>query len=78
MTVLSAYDQFQFENRIKPDFCNTGFVVVFDEELQEWVGWEYDGDAGYYDDVDEYIEEVSDKAAEIKQFQKEVLGQVHF
>ena len=24
MNVLSSYDLFQFENNIKPDYCNTG------------------------------------------------------
>lgn len=38
--VLAAYDQFQFENKIKPDYCNASGVQVYDhsisdEELEE-------------------------------------------
>lgn len=38
MTVLAEYDLFQFENRVKPDYCNTGGLLVFEEG--EWVDWE--------------------------------------
>ena len=77
MTILSAYDQLQFETRSKPDFCNCGSLEVYDEELHEWIRWKNDDDDGYYDDVDEYVEEVSPQAEEIAAFNKAVLGQVH-
>lgn len=31
LDVLAAYDLFQYENRIKPDFANAGGLVVWDE-----------------------------------------------
>jgi len=38
MTVLADYDLFQYENRVKPDYCNTGGLLVF--QGGEWIGWE--------------------------------------
>ena len=35
--VLAFYDIFQFENRIKPDYCNAGGLCVFEDG--EWVDW---------------------------------------
>lgn len=46
MKVLADYDMFQFENRVKPDYCNAGGVQVLDTD-NTWVdaadddgGWE--------------------------------------
>ena len=62
MAVLADYDRFQFENRVKPDYCNAA-------GLQRWVddsdgdgtpGWEdwYDEETG--DDCPkEYVERAS-------------------
>ena len=36
MDMLAAYDAFQLQNRIKPDYCNTGGLQMFDEEENEW------------------------------------------
>ena len=54
--MLSAYDGFQYENRIKPDYCNTGGLQVFDEDKQEWIDWSIDLGDSYYDSVDDYCE----------------------
>jgi len=35
VAVLATYDQFQFEHKIKPDYCNAGGIEVFDEG--EWI-----------------------------------------
>lgn len=37
LDVLAAYDAFQFENRIKPDYCNAGGLSVFEDG--EWLDW---------------------------------------
>lgn len=37
MGILADYDIFQFENRIKPDYCNTGGLEVFEDG--EWCEW---------------------------------------
>jgi hypothetical protein len=49
--VLADYDAFQFKNRVKPDYCNAGGVMVMEDG--EWVDW-YDEETGI-DDVDEYL-----------------------
>ena len=38
--VLADYDAFQFENNVKPDYCNVGGVQVFEDG--EWTDWEED------------------------------------
>lgn len=43
LATLAAYDTFQFENRIKPDYSNAGGLEVYqlDEDGQGgWYGWE--------------------------------------
>lgn len=43
---LAQYDLFQFENNIKPDYCNTGGLCIWEESLeadengQKWTDWE--------------------------------------
>ena len=53
MDVLADYDIFQYENKIKPDYCNAGGLMEWDEDSQEWVDW-YDEGTGY-DDPREYL-----------------------
>ena len=48
---------FQYENRIKPDYCNATVIEEFDEEEQEWMSW-CDEETGI-DDIDEYFEFIS-------------------
>ena len=43
MTVLADYDRFQFENKVKPDYCNAGALEQFEDG--EWVDW-YDDETG--------------------------------
>lgn len=47
LDTLAKYDQFQFENRIKPDYCNTGGLQSFEDD--EWTDW-YDDDGNEIDD----------------------------
>lgn len=57
MDVLAAYDKFQLENKIKPDYCNAGGVEVYaadDGDGQPgWSSW-YDDETGE-DDPSEYL-----------------------
>lgn len=39
LETLERYDAFQLENRIKPDYCNAGGLIVFIEEEGGWVDW---------------------------------------
>ena len=42
LKVLADYDRFQFQNRIKPDYCNAGGLSVLEDG--EWVDLDEDGD----------------------------------
>lgn len=75
LDVLAAYDQFQYQNRIKPDFFNTGGLQMWDEEEKDWVDWS--DSEGIYDDVDEYCETI-DTSGEIAEFTKAIFEQVSF
>jgi hypothetical protein len=44
------YDIFQFENHIKPDYCNASGLEYYDEELGEW--------QEYYDEEGRDIDEI--------------------
>ena len=37
--ILCDYDLFQFDNKIKPDYCNMCLLEYWDEEEQEWFDW---------------------------------------
>lgn len=44
LNTLADYDIFQLENNIKPDYCNTGGLSVFEDG--EWTEWySEDGDS---------------------------------
>ncbi|EAV9187409.1 superinfection exclusion protein [Salmonella enterica] len=62
MDVLASYDRFQFESKIKPDYCNANGLEMWDESLTEddliemgledkWVDW----NSEYFDDPREYL-----------------------
>ncbi len=55
LEVLGKYDAFQFENNVKPDYCNVGGIVMFEEESGEWVDW-YNEETGI-DDPAEFVRE---------------------
>lgn len=76
--ILSAYDCFQYNHHIKPDYCNTGGVQVWDEKAQEWIDWHYEDKDSFFVDIDEYCEEKSELSEELGKFTREVLSQVHF
>jgi len=56
LNVLADYDAFQFEHKVKSDYCNVGGLVVFEDG--EWVDW-YDPETGD-DDVREFIKAKAD------------------
>ncbi len=58
LDVLADYDAFQYRNRIKPDYSNTGGLQIYDTNCPDdngdcWVDW-YDEESG--DDFDTYRE----------------------
>lgn len=72
MDILAAYDLFQLENNIKPDFCNTNGVQQFDEQENEWYDWDLETEDNYFDNVDEYLE----NDEEIQKFSEELFSQL--
>lgn len=56
LDILADYDQFQFQNNIKPDYCNASGLEVF--EGGEWVEW--------YNEDGEDIDEVANLREEAK------------
>jgi hypothetical protein len=44
LEVLAQYDDFQFKNNIKPDYCNVGGLEVYAED--GWGEW-YDDEDGH-------------------------------
>lgn len=48
LKTLAEYDQFQYENNVKPDYCNAGGLEVYEDE--EWCEW--------YNDDGEDINEI--------------------
>ena len=69
LDVLLAYDAFQFQNNVKPDYNNVGGLEMFDEEEKGWVDWCLETENEYFDDVDAYCEqcEMSEELAEFRQ-----------
>ena len=78
MDLLAAYDCFQYNNNVKPDYANCGGLQYFCEEDGEWEDWYYEDGEVYYDNLDEYIEEQSDRRFEIVAFAEALFKQVHF
>lgn len=68
MNVLAEYDQFQYDNRIKPDYCNAGGLEVLelteddnDNLVPGWNEW-YDQDTG--DSIDDLKDRLEESAGE--------------
>lgn len=53
LNVIWDYDNFQHENKIKPDFCNASGLQVYDGK--EWEEWEGEIDGEYFEEIDAYI-----------------------
>lgn len=68
MDTLAQYDLFQYENQIKPDYCNASGLQMYDETLTDedvlemeledkWIDWYHESDQGYWDNPRQYLEE---------------------
>lgn len=60
MDVLAKYDAFQYDNNIKPDYCNMGGLEQWElnydgEGTAGWCSW-YDEESGI-DDPREYLDQ---------------------
>ena len=72
MDILAAYDLFQLENHIKPDFSNVNGLQRYNKECDEWDDWDIETEDDYFDDVDEYL---SDNE-EINEFTRTLFSQL--
>lgn len=52
--VLANYDLFQYDNKIKPDYCNMTVLEEWDEEENDWLSW-CDDETGI-DNLNEYFD----------------------
>lgn len=39
LNILWEYDLFQYDNNLKPDYCNASGLQSFDEEEKVWLEW---------------------------------------
>lgn len=39
LDIFAQYDLFQFENRVKPDYCNAQGLEEWDEQEGNWCEW---------------------------------------
>lgn len=69
MNTLALYDDFQYKNNVKGDYCNLNGLEMYDESLTDqnlidmdakdrWVDWYYDVDEDYYDSPEAYLEAI--------------------
>lgn len=77
LDTLAVYDAFQLQNKVKPDYCNTGGLQIFDESEGEWNDWYLETENDFFDDVDEYCESDScDQKEELQAFNQELFKQI--
>lgn len=63
LDVLANYDLFQYGERIKPDYCNMGGLLMWDEEEQTFVDWYFEINAEingvaeyeYFDEPEQFV-----------------------
>lgn len=75
MDILAAYDAFQLQNRVKPDYCNAGGLQMYNPETAAWEDWYLETEDHYFDNVDEYIAQ-SENAEKIEEFFDELFKQI--
>lgn len=52
--VLCDYDLFQYENKVKPDYCNIGGLEEFDEVNNTWSEWHSEDDLSIWELIDSF------------------------
>lgn len=55
MDMLAAYDMYQLQNNIKPDYANANGLHLWNDKEQIWEDWWKEVDSEYYDDIEEYL-----------------------
>lgn len=77
MDTLAAYDMFQLQENLKPDFANAGGLQMFDEAENEWTDWYLEDDEEFYEDLDEYCDQCN-QANELEWYREQVMGQIDY
>lgn len=75
LDLLAAYDAWQLQNRVKPDYTNVGGLQMYNEDEQDWIDWYIETEDDYYDDVDDYCEQC-EKAEELTEFNQSLFEQI--
>ena len=75
MDILAAYDAFQLQNRIKPDYNNAGGLQVYNPEIADYEDWYLETEDDYFDDVDDYCEQC-ERAEELTEFYQALFEQI--
>ena len=75
LDMLAAYDSFQLQNRIKPDYNNVGGLQVYNPEIADYEDWYLETDDDYFEDVDDYCEQC-EKAEELTEFNQYLFEQI--
>lgn len=56
--MLARYDEFQYKNKINPDYANMSGLEIWNDEDSDWEDWYLETDNDFYDDIWQYIHEV--------------------
>ena len=75
LDMLAAYDAFQLQNRIKPDYSNVGGLQVYNPEIADYEDWYLETEDDYFDDVDDYCEQC-ERAEELTEFNQSLFEQI--
>ena len=75
LDMLAAYDAFQLQNRIKPDYSNAGGLQIYNPEIADYEDWYLETDDDYFDDVDDYCEQC-ERAEELTEFNRTLFEQI--
>ena len=73
--LLAAYDAFQLQNKVKPDYLNVGGLQMLDEISQDWEDWYMETEDDFFVDVDDYCEKC-ERAEELTTFNQELFKQI--
>lgn len=77
LDILSAYDAYQLQNRIKPDYCNAGGLEMWNDKEKEWRDWYLETEDDFFEDLDDYCERCDQKTKnELYEFSSNVFEQI--
>ena len=79
LDMLAAYDLFQLQNNVKPDFCNTGGLQIWDEEENDWCDWYLETEDDWFEDIDDYCDsDYCKQKEELQEFNEALFSQIDY